>query len=44
VETRNAWSVLTSWGCDFAQGFYVASPRPPDELVEWLDASWPAVA
>jgi EAL domain-containing protein (putative c-di-GMP-specific phosphodiesterase class I) len=44
VETRDAWNVLTRWGCDFAQGFYVASPRRPDELVEWLGASWPAVA
>jgi diguanylate cyclase len=44
VETRNAWSVLTDWGCDYAQGFYVASPRTADELVEWLGARWPAVA
>jgi diguanylate cyclase (GGDEF)-like protein len=44
VETRNAWTVLANWGCDYAQGFYVASPRPPDDLVEWLGASWPAVA
>jgi diguanylate cyclase (GGDEF)-like protein len=44
VETRNAWSVLTDWGCDYAQGFYVASPRTTDELVEWLGARWPAVA
>ena len=44
VETREAWSVLGEWGCDFAQGFYVASPRRSDELVEWLGASWPAVA
>ena len=44
VETRNAWTVLANWGCDFAQGFYVASPRPPDELVAWLGQSWPAVA
>jgi diguanylate cyclase len=44
VETRNAWSVLTDWGCDYAQGFYVASPRPADELVEWLGQRWPAVA
>ena len=44
VETRTAWSTLAGWGCDFAQGFYVASPQPPDELVEWLRASWPAVA
>ena len=27
VETREAWNVLGEWGCDFAQGFYVASPR-----------------
>jgi diguanylate cyclase (GGDEF)-like protein len=44
VETRQAWNVLGNWGCDLAQGFYVASPRPPDELVEWLDGRWPAVA
>ena len=44
VETRNAWSVLGEWGCDYAQGFYVASPRTADELVEWLGARWPAVA
>ena len=44
VETRNAWVALGRWGCDFAQGFYVASPRPSDELIDWLSASWPAVA
>ena len=44
VETRNAWSILADWGCDYAQGFYVASPRTAEELVEWLRASWPAVA
>ena len=44
VETRHAWKILSDWGCDYAQGFYVASPRPADELVEWLDQRWPAVA
>ena len=44
VETRNAWNTLAGWGCDYAQGFYVASPRRSEELVEWLGASWPAVA
>jgi diguanylate cyclase (GGDEF)-like protein len=44
VETRAAWNVLAEWGCDFAQGFYVAGPRPADELVDWFSASWPAVA
>ena len=44
VETRDAWNVLGSWGCDYAQGFYVASPRPAEDLVEWLRGRWPAVA
>jgi diguanylate cyclase (GGDEF)-like protein len=44
VETRNAWSILTDWGCDYAQGFYVASPRRAEELMEWLGQGWPAVA
>ena len=44
VETRDAWNVLAGWGCDYAQGFYVASPRAADELVDWLRGAWPAVA
>jgi diguanylate cyclase (GGDEF)-like protein len=44
VETREAWSILADWGCDYAQGFYVASPRSASELVEWLAGRWPAVA
>jgi diguanylate cyclase (GGDEF)-like protein len=44
VETRQAWHVLAEWGCDHAQGFYVASPRSADELVTWLAGAWPAVA
>ena len=44
VETRSAWTSLAGWGCDYAQGFYVASPQRPDELSEWLGLSWPAVA
>jgi diguanylate cyclase (GGDEF)-like protein len=44
VETRDAWNVLGAWGCDYAQGFYVASPRAAEELVDWLRVRWPAVA
>ena len=44
VETRDAWNVLGAWGCDYAQGFYVATPRPAEELVDWLRGRWPAVA
>jgi EAL domain-containing protein (putative c-di-GMP-specific phosphodiesterase class I) len=31
------------WGCDYAQGFYVASPTG-GRARRWLGASWPAVA
>jgi diguanylate cyclase (GGDEF)-like protein len=44
VETRDAWSILAAWGCDYAQGFYVASPRPAADLADWLRGRWPAVA
>jgi diguanylate cyclase (GGDEF)-like protein len=44
VETREAWRILGAWGCDYAQGFYVASPRPAEDLTDWLRGRWPAVA
>jgi len=44
VETREAWNVLGAWGCNYAQGFYVATPRSATDLSEWLGERWPAVA
>ena len=44
VETYDTWHTLAGWGCDYAQGFYVASPRPASELVTWLEERWSAVA
>jgi predicted signal transduction protein with EAL and GGDEF domain len=44
VESRETWDALCTIGCDFAQGFYIAPPAPADELTEWLEHSWPAVA
>lgn len=44
VETREAWGTLADWGCDYAQGYYVASPRPAEEFADWLGERWPAVA
>ena len=44
VETREAWNVLTTWGCDRAQGFYASTPRSAQELVDWLRSRWPEVA
>ena len=44
VETREALNALTAWGCDYAQGFYVAAPHPAKDFAEWLAGRWPAVA
>jgi diguanylate cyclase (GGDEF)-like protein len=44
VETREAWNILRAWGCDYAQGFYVAAPHAAEELANWLRGRWPAVA
>jgi len=37
VESEQTWDVLTTLGCDFAQGFYTSRPMPADQLVRWLN-------
>jgi diguanylate cyclase len=44
VETRAAWDLLASIGCDRAQGFYVQPALSAEQLAEWREHSWPAVA
>jgi diguanylate cyclase len=44
VETRAAWDLLGTFGCDRAQGFYIQPPLAADKLGDWLEHSWPAVA
>ena len=44
VESRETWDELCALGCDFAQGYYIAAPAPPEKITEWLEHSWPAVA
>ncbi len=36
VETRELWHALLELGCDTAQGFYFAEPRPLDDLLARL--------
>jgi len=36
VEDRETWELLGTLGCDTAQGYYIAPPRPPAEVAEWL--------
>jgi EAL domain-containing protein (putative c-di-GMP-specific phosphodiesterase class I)/ActR/RegA family two-component response regulator len=35
IELESEWSLLKSMGCDLAQGYYVAMPIPPDDVVKW---------
>jgi diguanylate cyclase (GGDEF)-like protein len=36
VEDPATWQELDALGCDAIQGYYVSSPVPPDDLINWL--------
>ena len=38
VEDQASLDLLASYGCDVAQGYLLARPRPADELTAWLHA------
>jgi EAL domain-containing protein (putative c-di-GMP-specific phosphodiesterase class I) len=37
VETREAWDRLAVYGCDAAQGWYLAKALPPADMTAWLE-------
>ena len=39
VETLELWNLLSEWGCDTAQGYYMSKPMPADKLMKWLRES-----
>jgi EAL domain-containing protein (putative c-di-GMP-specific phosphodiesterase class I)/FixJ family two-component response regulator len=39
VETEDDWRLLQEVGCHLAQGYFIARPMPPEQVVEWL-AAW----
>ena len=39
VESQQILDKLAAFGCDFAQGYYIARPMPADELEAWLGAT-----
>lgn len=41
VETEQVWAMLRHWGCDHAQGYFVAKPMPAEDFPAWL-AAWQA--
>ena len=38
VENREAWQLLSDYGCGQAQGFHICRPVPPAKVMEWLVA------
>lgn len=36
TASREIWDALVEWGCDEAQGFYVAPPLPAHEFANWV--------
>jgi diguanylate cyclase (GGDEF)-like protein len=39
ASCKEIWDALTEYGCDVAQGYYVAEPFPAAELGTWLKAT-----
>ncbi|MBV8984126.1 MAG: EAL domain-containing protein, partial [Acidimicrobiia bacterium] len=39
VETPAQLRVLRDMGCEFAQGFYVAKPVPPEAFVDLIEGT-----
>jgi diguanylate cyclase (GGDEF)-like protein len=39
VEDRRTWERLAELGCDSAQGYYMARPLSPTDLLRWLNES-----
>jgi EAL domain-containing protein (putative c-di-GMP-specific phosphodiesterase class I) len=39
TSSKEIWDALTEYGCDEAQGYYVAEPFPAAELGAWLKAT-----
>lgn len=37
VETQQNWDQLAAFGCDFAQGYFIARPMPASEFPAWVE-------
>jgi diguanylate cyclase (GGDEF)-like protein len=36
IEDKATWDMLSSMGCDLAQGYYISKPMPADALPKWF--------
>ncbi len=43
VETRAHWDQLAAYGCDLAQGYFIARPMPQEHFANWLRDYQPPV-
>ena len=39
VETEFTWSLLRGYGCDMAQGFFLARPMPGKDFIAWAESA-----
>jgi EAL domain-containing protein (putative c-di-GMP-specific phosphodiesterase class I) len=39
IEDQATWDLLRSWGCDFAQGYFLSCPLAASDLAAWLRKS-----
>jgi diguanylate cyclase (GGDEF)-like protein len=37
VEDEDALKLLTAWGCDTVQGYFISRPLKRDDLIDWLE-------
>ncbi len=38
IENAESWALLQQWGCNLAQGFFLARPLAPTDLDDWANA------
>ena len=43
VETQRHWDQLAAFGCDIAQGYFIARPMPPEDFPAWVEQFHPPV-
>jgi EAL domain-containing protein (putative c-di-GMP-specific phosphodiesterase class I) len=36
IETPAAWTALLRLGCDYAQGYFISRPLPPEQVGDWI--------
>jgi EAL domain-containing protein (putative c-di-GMP-specific phosphodiesterase class I) len=38
VETKAAWDLLESYGCDKLQGYFISKPQAPSDFLRWYSS------